>query len=246
VIDGSDNFPTRYLVNDACVLLGKPIVFGAIFQHQGQVGLLNALGPKSANYRDIYPDMPSANDIPNCSETGVLGVLPGIIGTMQAAEAIKWLSGIGTPLVDRLFIYHLLDHSSYEIALVKNPSSLNSIPRNKAELENSDYVWACGDTRDITWDAAFELLRQYPDGILVDVRESHEQPKIADLPVRSMPLSVIESEKHHLRGADLVILFCQSGKRSVQAMRNLQKDFPGKRIHSLAGGIGAADSPINR
>jgi adenylyltransferase/sulfurtransferase len=165
---------------------------------------------------------------------------------MQAAEAIKWLSGIGTPLVDRLLIYHLLDHSSYEIALVKNPSSLNSIPRNKAELENSDYVWACGDTRDITWDAALELLRQYPDGILVDVRESHEQPKIADIPVRSMPLSVIESEKHHLREADLVILFCQSGKRSVQAMRNLQKDFPGKRIHSLAGGIDAADSPINR
>lgn len=246
VIDGSDNFPTRYLVNDTCILLKKPIVFGAIFQHQGQVGILNANGSGSANYRDIYPELPSAADAPNCSETGVLGVLPGIIGTMQAAEAIKWLTGVGKPLVDRLLFYHLLDHSSYEITLTKNPASSQSIPRERTELEAMDYAWACGDTEAIDWHAALELLRQHSRGILVDVREIHELPKIETLPFDQVPLSKIEQEKYLFRDKELVLLFCQSGVRSLKAMKILQRDFPGKKIHSITGGIEAEDSPINQ
>lgn len=245
VVDGSDNFPTRYLVNDACVLLKKPIVFGAIFQHQGQVGILNANGSGNANYRDIYPDLPSAADAPNCSETGVLGVLPGIIGTMQAAETIKWLTGVGKPLADRMLFYHLMDHSSYEITLTKNPASSQSIPRDRSELESMDYAWACGDTESIEWHAALELLRLHPTGILVDVRESHELPKIESLPFEELPLSKIGQEKCRFRDKELVLLFCQTGVRSLKAMKILQREFPGKKIHSIAGGIAAGDSPIN-
>lgn len=246
VIDGSDNFPTRYLVNDTCILLKKPIVFAAIFQHQGQVGILNANGPGSANYRDIYPELPSPADAPNCSETGVLGVLPGIIGTMQAAEAIKWITGIGRPLVDRLLFYHLMDQSTYEITLTKNSASLQSIPRDRADLEAMDYTWACNDTETIDWHAALELLRQHPTGILVDVREVHELPKIGNLPIVQIPLSKFDQEKNQFRDKELVLLFCQSGLRSLRALIILQREYPGKKIHSITGGIEAGDSPINQ
>ena len=103
VVDGSDNFPTRYLVNDACVLLKKPLVFGAIYQYEGQVSVFNQ-GPGSCNYRDMYPQPPAANEIPNCAETGVLGVVPGIIGSLMALEVIKVLTGLGKPLLSLIHI----------------------------------------------------------------------------------------------------------------------------------------------
>ena len=108
VIDGSDNFPTRYLVNDACVLLKKPLVYGSIYQHEGQVSVFN-VGSHPCNYRDVFPSPPAPQEIPNCAETGVLGVLPGIIGNLMALEAIKVLSGLGKPLSNKLLLFNSLD-----------------------------------------------------------------------------------------------------------------------------------------
>jgi adenylyltransferase/sulfurtransferase len=244
VVDGSDNFPTRYLVNDACVLLRKPIVFGAVFQHQGQVGILNASGPASINYRDIYPDLPSAYEIPNCSETGVLGVLPGIIGTLQATEAIKWLTGFGNTLADKLLFYNLLDHSVYEVSLSKNPESQINRPKNRTELEDTDYAVACGDGDTVGWSEALELLENDSRSVLVDIREQDERPLLSGLPHRSLPFSRIEDDKNLIVDSELVLLFCQSGIRSLKALKILQREFPGKRIHSISGGIEAQDSPI--
>lgn len=244
VVDGSDNFPTRYLVNDACVLLRKPIVFGAVFQHQGQVGILNASGPKSINYRDIYPDLPSAYEIPNCNETGVLGVLPGIIGTLQAAEAIKWITGFGSLLVDKLLFYNLLDHSVYEVSLSKNPNSQINRPKDRGELEDTDYAVACGDGDTLGWAEALGLMNNHSQAVLVDVREKDERPILDGFSYRSMPFSQIEGNKNVVGDSELVLLFCQSGIRSLKAMKILQREFPGKRIHSISGGIEAQDSPI--
>lgn len=244
IIDGSDNFPTRYLVNDACVLLGKPLVFGAVYQNEGQVAILNGKGHNSINYRDIFPDPPTAYEIPNCNETGVLGVLPGIIGTLQAAEAIKYLTGYGEALVDKMLFYNLLSHQCYTMELSKNPDSKKGIPSSMEALEATDYAVVCGDGDSIDWEEAFALLNKFPGGTLIDVRETDEFPKLKGHPYQSVPLDLIDEKHQKWLNSELILLFCQSGVRSLKAVKMLEKHFPGKKIHSISGGIEAPDSPI--
>lgn len=244
IIDGSDNFPTRYLVNDACVLLGKPFVFGAVYQNEGQVAILNGTGSESINYRDIFPDPPTAYEIPNCNETGVLGVLPGIIGTLQAAEAIKFITGYGDTLVDSMLFYNLLNHQSHTMELSKNPDSKMGIPSSMEALKATDYAVVCGDGDSIDWEEAFDLLKKFPGGTLIDVREVDESPKLNGHPYQSVPLDLIEEKHQEWLNSELILLFCQSGIRSLKAVKMLAKHFPGKKIHSISGGIEAPDSPI--
>ncbi|MCL6260941.1 HesA/MoeB/ThiF family protein [Aquiflexum sp. TKW24L] len=244
IIDGSDNFPTRYLVNDACVLLGKPLVFGAVYQNEGQVAILNGNGQNSINYRDIFPDPPTAYEIPNCNETGVLGVLPGIIGTLQAAEAIKFLTGYGETLVDKMLFYNLLSHQSYTMELSQNPDSRKGIPSSIEALEVTDYAIICGDGDSIDWEEAFDLLGKFAGGTLIDVREADEYPKLKGYPYQSVPLDLLDEKHQEWLNSELILLFCQSGVRSLKAVKILEKHFPGKKIHSISGGIEAPDSPI--
>lgn len=246
ILDGSDNFPTRYLVNDICVLLGKPLVFGAIYQNQGQVGILNAKDTDSVNYRDLFPDPPTAYEIPNCNETGVLGVLPGIIGTIQATEAIKFITGYGNTLIDKMLFYNLLDHQSYEVALNKNPKAQITMPKSIAEFMEVDYAVVCGNGDSINWEEAFGLLEKFPDGKLIDVREKDETPRLKNIKHLSVPVSEIEETTGTLGPIDPLLLFCQSGIRSLKTVKILEKAFPGKKIHSISGGIEALDSPINK
>ncbi len=245
IIDGSDNFPTRYLVNDACVLLGIPLVFGAVYQNEGQVAILNGTGPNSINYRDIFPDPPTAYEIPNCSETGVLGVLPGIIGTLQAAEAIKYITGYGSTLVDKMLFYNILTHQSYVMELSKNPGSEIGLPLSIEALEATDYAVVCGNGDTVDWEEAFGMLAKSPNGILIDVREPDEFPKLKGYAFQSVPLDLIEENQHHWINSELILLFCQSGIRSLKAVKMLERYFPGKKIHSISGGIEASDSPNN-
>ena len=244
VIDGSDNFPTRYLVNDACVLMGKPLVFGAVYQNEGQVSILNGKGENSINYRDIFPDPPTAYEIPNCNETGVLGVLPGVIGTLQAAEAIKYITGYGSTLVDKMLFYNFLTHQSYTMDLSQNPDSRKGIPASLEALEATDYAVVCGDGDSIDWQEAITLLAKYPNGILVDVRQPEELPKLKGYIYQSVPLDLIEENHKNWINSELILLFCQSGVRSLKAVKILERHFPGKKIHSISGGIEAIDSPI--
>jgi adenylyltransferase/sulfurtransferase len=239
VLDASDNFPTRYLINDACVLLRKPLVHGAVYMNEGQVAVFNMLqgSSYSSNYRDLHATPPSSNMIPDCSEAGVLGVLPGIIGTMQAAEAVKVLSGYGKPLINRVLYYNLLANSFYEIELQPRATSVK-IPASLDEFGNTDYYSYCGDVETLSWDDALMKNRLRPnDAILIDVREFHEEPLLKDLEYLRIPLQHIADESGKYSSADTLILFCHNGIRSIRAARLLKSIMPEKKVYSIRGGI---------
>lgn len=237
VIDGTDNFPTRYLVNDACLLHGKPFVFGAIYQHEGQVSVFN-FGENTCNYRDVHPEMPGPNEIPNCAETGVLGVLPGIIGNLMALEAIKVLSGYGEPLKNRMLYFNSLTSQTYEVELT--PKKSTSAPDSWAELENTDYQQACGAVKEMTWKEAMGKMNQ--NVAFVDVRELDELPPLVCTGLMKIPMSVLDSELDKLEDAEQILIFCQSGMRSQKAAQILSETYPDKAIFSIKGGINALKS----
>lgn len=142
IIDATDNFASRYLINDACVLLAKPLVFGAVNKFEGQVAVFNN-SKEAYNYRDLFPTPPNNNEVDNCATAGVLGVLPGIIGSMQATEVIKLITGVGKPLENQLLNYNALNQSIYTIQLTKNPASLENMPNSMDAFLNTNYVVLC-------------------------------------------------------------------------------------------------------
>ena len=244
VLDGSDNFPTRYLVNDACVLLGKPLVFGAIYQYEGQVALFNA-GEDPVNYRDLYPVPPAAHEIPNCEEAGVLGVLPGIIGAMQAAEAIKWLAALGPGLTNKVLFYNLKTHSTFEIALAPNPDARLTLPQTEAAFRASDYAFACASVDILSWKDALEKLAQNDQAMLADIREPGEEPAWTTENCLRLPMNELLRDPSPLKPAEDILLFCRSGVRSLILAQKLQARWPEKRMYSIEGGLLHPQSPVN-
>ncbi len=187
VIDGTDNFASRYMINDACVLLSKPLVYGAVSQYEGQVAVFNSQilrdDNSSVNYRDLFPHPPHDSEVANCAEAGVLGVLPGIIGTMQAAEAIKLITGIGTPLTNKLLTYNVLTNGMYEVSLTPSGRGKDLLPENEAAFLKMDYADACHtkESSVIEIDAKqFNELRKKPSSIVIDVREMGEPPVVSN------------------------------------------------------------------
>jgi adenylyltransferase/sulfurtransferase len=144
IIDATDNFGSRYLINDACVLLNKPLVFGAVSQFEGQVAVFNvSKNGISVNYRDIFPTPPKNNEVMNCAEGGVLGILPGMIGVMQATETIKYIADIGELMANQLLTYNALTQEQYKIQLIKNPAAINQAPANFTEFAAINYETLC-------------------------------------------------------------------------------------------------------
>jgi adenylyltransferase/sulfurtransferase len=237
IIDGTDNFSTRYLVNDACVLLKKPLVFGAIYEHEGQILVFNSAKGGGTNYRDIYPNPPAATEIPNCNETGVLGVLPGIIGVMMTTEAIKVLTGYAESLENRILFFNSLNYQTYTIDFSSNPELKKLIPDSFDSFRVKDYSLSCGTIPSVDWDFALSQLNS--DSIIVDIREASEMPKLKREEVIYLPMSKLLKESKSLLAASEVFLFCQSGIRSLKAVTELQKVLPGKSIYSIKGGIAA-------
>lgn len=242
ILDGTDNFATRYMINDACVLLGKPLVFGAISQFEGQVAIFNqqsATGEQPVNYRDLFPDPPKDGEVLNCAEAGVLGILPGIIGTMMANETIKLITGIGTSLVNALLNYNALHNSIYEVSLTARPETPGLIPTSKEAFEKMDYEWLCAAPAspfEING-ATFNELITNENVAIIDVREPHETPAPTAFQYIQVPLSQFREHIPSIE-SDAVILFCQSGKRSLQAAQWLFDTFgETKKIYSLQGGI---------
>jgi molybdopterin/thiamine biosynthesis adenylyltransferase/rhodanese-related sulfurtransferase len=240
-IDGSDNFATRYMVNDACVLTGKPLVFGAVSRFEGQVAVFNAYknGNRGVNYRDLFPEPPKSGEVLNCAETGVLGVLPGLIGVMQAGEAIKMITGIGEPLINKMLSVDLLNNSFFEMELVAHPGSGTFIPATKEAFEKMNYEWLCGnygDVSEINVDT-FKRNLNTEGVVIIDVRENGELPAAADFPHLQMPLSTLAQHLEEIK-EETVIFFCQAGMRSKQAA-HLLGEFRRNhsKIYSLAGGI---------
>jgi len=243
IIDGTDNFSTRYMINDACVLLNKPLVYGAISQFEGQVSVFNRqplMGSNEAvNYRDLFPDPPKDGEVLNCAEAGVLGVLPGIIGTMMANETIKLITGIGEPLINQLLTYNALNNQVYILNLSARKETRSLIPKNKKEFLQIDYEWLCASPvqqAEVDSDI-FNGMVVKGNIDVIDVRELHEMPAVNEFNHIRIPLAQL-ADNTSLIKSNTVIAFCQSGKRSLQAAKILSGIFgDSKKIYSLRGGI---------
>ena len=243
IIDGTDHFATRYMINDVCALLGKPLIYGAVSGFEGQLAVFNATdntGRKSVNYRDLFPVPPQEELIPNCEEAGVLGVLPGIIGTMQANETIKIISGIGTPLVNQLMTYNSLQNSFYQFDISAAKDSMALIPANRKEFEEKNYEFDCADPSKAIFTIDLDTFKTFiekSDVLIIDVREFGEMPEVTEFRHLQMPMSSLNAEMHKFQETTIVA-FCQIGQRSLIAARTMN-DFFGatKKVYSLGGGI---------
>jgi molybdopterin/thiamine biosynthesis adenylyltransferase/rhodanese-related sulfurtransferase len=243
ILDGSDNFSTRYLVNDICRLQKKPLVYGAIYKYEGQLAVFNMADHQtgySSNYRDLFPDPPLPGTVPNCNTAGVLGVLPGIIGTMQAAEVIKIITGIGKPLTNTLFSYNLLNNQSMDIEITPSQKEAGVFPASRKEIESYDYNISCDmpieqDAIEINVEA-FEKLIADPHMQVVDVREWNEEPVITAFAHVQIPLSELLNTEEKSIGSK-VIFVCQSGIRSKQAVQWANKQAYIEQAYSLKGGL---------
>ncbi|HEY8660270.1 MAG TPA: HesA/MoeB/ThiF family protein [Hanamia sp.] len=242
IIDGTDNFSTRYMINDACVLLNKPFVYGAVSQYEGQVAIFNYKknpAEEAVNYRDLFPNPPKEGEVLNCAEAGVLGVLPGIIGTMQANETIKLITGIGKPLINRMLTFNSLNNRTYEIELSASPETRLLIPENKKVFKETDYDWLCSSIAvqyEIDCNSFDDLLATHNIDV-IDVREMNEMPAIEEFSFYQVPLKKLQENVSRIQ-SDTVVIICQSGVRSLQAAKQLTAIFgTSKKIFSLKGGI---------
>ena len=251
IVDGTDNFPTRYLVNDACVLLGKPNVYGSIFRFEGQASVFHA--ERGPCYRCLYSEPPPAGLVPSCAEGGVFGVLPGIIGTIQALETLKILLGIGDTLIGRLLLFDALSMQFRELALRKNPSC-PVCGSNPTIRELIDYEAFCGVSPvsatgghpelEITVKELKERLDRNDDVLLLDVREPHEY-EIANLGGKLIPLNDLAKRVNELDSSTEIVVYCASGIRSAKAVRFLTEVGFGK-VKNLTGGIAAWAEQIDQ
>ncbi len=246
IVDGTDNFPTRYLVNDACVLLGKPNVYGSIYRFEGQASVFDArVGPC---YRCLYPEPPPPDLVPSCAEAGVLGVLPGLIGVVQATETMKLLLGTGEPLIGRLLLYDALAMRFRELKLRKNPSCVICSP-HATQKGLIDYPAFCGvptpgqePTTGGLPEISPEELRDEMAGpdppLLVDVRDPNEWD-IVHLPAAHLiPRQQLPDRLNELTAARRLVVYCRTGGRSSQATR-LLLDLGFSNVRNLTGGITA-------
>ncbi|MEM3906415.1 MAG: molybdopterin-synthase adenylyltransferase MoeB, partial [Nitrososphaerota archaeon] len=241
VIDATDNFPARYLLNDACVILGKPLIYGSIFRFDGQVSVFYPR--RGPCYRCLYPEPPSPHLVPSCAEGGVLGVLPGIVGTIQANEAIKLIIGIGEPLIGRLLMIDALVPSFRELRIERD-RNCPVCGENPSIRELIDYEEFCGLSRG----EAREELEVSPEELkqmlergevqLIDVREPFEWEICHIEGAKLIPLGQLPSRIHELDPAKTIVVYCHSGYRSAQAVK-LLRELGLRKTYNLAGGIDA-------
>jgi adenylyltransferase/sulfurtransferase len=243
IVDGTDNFPTRYLVNDACVLLGKPNVYGSIFRFEGQATVFYA--KEGPCYRCLYPEPPPPGLVPSCAEGGVLGVLPGIIGVMQAIETVKLILGKGESLIGRLVLFDALKMKFRELKLRKNPDC-PVCGENPTVTELIDYQEFCGVTphAEVSVGQEFEItpaelkakMDRGDDFMLIDVREPEEYAIARIQGSRLIPRATLPERVHELSSADDIVVHCKSGVRSGMAVDFL-KQAGFRRVKNLVGGI---------
>lgn len=251
IADGTDNFPTRYLINDACVLLGKVNVYASIFRFDGQVTVFNYKYPNGEfgpNYRDLYPEPPPPGLVPSCAEGGVLGVLPGIMGSFQANETIKVITGLGEPLVGRMFALDALTFQIRTFKFRKDPNNpLNGT--NPTITKLIDYEMFCGmplkeeeekrgmqGVKEVTVKELKEMRDRHEDFQLVDCREQYEY-EIAHLDGELIPLNKIVAASDKISRDKKVVIHCRSGQRSANAIKALEEKYGFKNLYNLKGGI---------
>lgn len=245
IADGTDNFPTRYLVNDASVLLGKPNVYASIFQFEGQVSVFNytdSKGNTGPNYRDLYPTPPPPGLVPSCAEGGVLGVLPGIIGSLQALEVIKVITGVGETLSGRFYIFDALNFESRTFNI--KPREDNPISgKNPTIKALIDYEQFCGmraveekPLKEITAKELYDWQVKGEKFQLIDVREPHEYD-IVNIGAELIPLATVADNASRIDTDKKVVIHCKMGGRSAKAIRELEEKFGFTNLYNLKGGI---------
>jgi molybdopterin/thiamine biosynthesis adenylyltransferase/rhodanese-related sulfurtransferase len=246
IVDGTDNFPTRYLVNDACVITGKPNVYGSIFRFEGQASVFAT--KEGPCYRCLYPEPPPPGLVPSCAEGGVLGILPGLVGVIQATEAIKLILGKGEPLIGRLLLVDALAMSFRELRLRKNPDCpvCGTHPTVTKLIDYNEFCGIRGEEQPLPATDApkvpeiqvEELKRKLDAGddvFVLDVREPHEY-QICNINGHLIPLGDLPKRVHELDSARDIVVHCRSGVRSAKAVDFLQQSGF-KKVKNLAGGI---------
>ncbi|WP_336960416.1 HesA/MoeB/ThiF family protein [Chryseobacterium contaminans] len=221
IIEGTDNFETKCLLNDACVLAGKPLVYGAIYQHEGQVSIWNVLqkdGSYSPNYRDVFPNA-EESQVPNCKEGGVIPTLAGMVGCMQANEAIKYLIGSEETLAGKLWMMNVMSGKTQIIKLRKTSVQISALPQTVQLISFEQFK------KD---QANFETID-------VRTKEEHQHFNIGG---KNIPLDELENHYSFISSiSNPIVVYCQSGKRSMEAVRKIKKEFPEKEVFSLKNGI---------
>ncbi|MDR8392267.1 molybdopterin-synthase adenylyltransferase MoeB [Aliifodinibius sp. S!AR15-10] len=258
VADGTDNFPTRYLINDATVMLDKPNVHGSIFQFEGQISVFNYVdqeGNRGPNYRDLFPEPPPPGLVPSCAEAGVLGVLPGIIGCIQASEVIKVITGIGEPLAGKLFLFDALNFSTRTVKVKKNED--NPLTGKNPEItELIDYEQFCGipsasaeeEQESVVPEVSVKEYKSWIDNgedvQLIDVRKPYEA-EIAEIGGELIPLDEIIDNADKIARNKKVVVHCRSGQRSSDAIKKLKEKYGFENLYNLKGGILAWSEEID-
>jgi molybdopterin/thiamine biosynthesis adenylyltransferase/rhodanese-related sulfurtransferase len=250
IVDGTDNFPTRYLVNDASVLTGKPNVYGSIFRFEGQASVFWA--EEGPCYRCLYPEPPPPGLVPSCAEGGVLGILPGAIGTIQATETVKLLLGIGEPLIGRLLLYDALGMRFREMKLRKDPGC-PVCGENPTVTELIDYQEFCGipqanaqaQADEVPEISVEELKKKLDNGgvSVLDVREPHEY-EVANIGARLIPLGELPERLIELDQNETLAVYCKTGARSARAVK-LLKEAGFENVYNVRGGITAWSEEID-
>ena len=237
VVDGSDNLPTRYLVNDACLLAVKPLVHGSVYRMEGQVSVFNMLlsdGTRSADYRDLFPEPPPPDLVPSCSDGGVLGTLPGVIGSMMANETLKVITGVGQTLHNKLLVFDGTEGTSRTIGFNKRTDREPVKKLIDYEAFCDRRVDSISILQELTPADAHEMLKKNR-AVVIDVREPHEYA-LANIGGRNIPIKDIEQLLYHIPRQTPVIMVCKTGSRSARAVSRLQ-GFGFRNLSNLRGGL---------
>ena len=238
IVDGTDNFQTRYMVSDACVILQKPLVYGSIFKFEGQASVFN-LNDSSPTYRCLFPEPPEPGSVPSCSEVGVLGVLPGIIGSIQANETLKIILNLGNTLSGKLLSFDAKNMQFMNLKIKRNDEAFAKYKKSKINFETHDYLFECGlrlgNKDEISADEDFDVSHYN----IIDIRESHEEPVIP-FAHKKAPMSkisninleeILSTEKSNL-------IVCQSGQRSLKVIKYLKEKGDNTITYTnLLGGV---------
>ncbi len=239
VVDGTDNFPTRYLLNDACVFMKKPYIYGSIYRFDGQVAVFDAR--RGPCYRCLFPRPPPAESVPSCAEGGVLGVLPGIIGCIQAEEAIKLVLGKGEPLIGKLLLFEALTLNFVQLTIARNPLC-ELCGESQTITELIDYESFCGvvaapdSERVITPNDLMNYFQSGKRFVLLDVREQFEHEAYSIKGSKLIPLSELSYRAGELDSADEIVVYCHSGIRSAKAIEILSS-MGFRKLKNLKGGV---------
>jgi adenylyltransferase/sulfurtransferase len=215
-VDGTDNFETRYLINDAAIITNKPIVYGAIYKLEGQISVFNYNG--GPTYRCLFSEPPKEGSVTNCSEVGVLGVLPGIIGSMQANEVLKIILGFNGVLSGKLFCYNSKTSETYTLKIKRSDSEFEKVLSKKEDFRTQEFSLFCNSK-----DVSLKDLYEFDNLQFIDVRELLEEPKVSLDNCIQIPLNQLNNNINKISTTKTIILFCQSGIRSKTAVEILKK-----------------------